>query len=163
MSEIRIGTSGWSYDHWTRFCTGRRCLRGKQLGRYVQEFDTVELNASFCRWAPGADIRRAGDAGAAGVPDECESPPRPGPRPTPVSARALDAPVRAVFGAELRDRRGVLLVQLPPDQERDDDRLDYFLHGLPDWMQVAIELRHPVESVTDPVFDLLSRHHAPTW
>ena len=30
---------------------------------------------------------------------------------------------------ELGDRRGVLLVQLPPDQERDDDRLDYFLRG----------------------------------
>jgi len=33
---------------------------------------------------------------------------------------------------ELGERRGVLLVQLPPDQERDDDRLDYFLRGLPD-------------------------------
>jgi len=43
---------------------------------------------------------------------------------------------------ELGERRGVLLVQLPPDQERDDDRLDYFLRGLPEWMRVAVELRH---------------------
>ena len=60
---------------------------------------------------------------------------------------------------ELADRRGVLLVQLPPDQERDDDRLDYFLRGLPTWLQVAVELRHPSWH-TDPVFDLLSRHGA---
>jgi uncharacterized protein YecE (DUF72 family) len=52
-----------------------------------------------------------------------------------------------------------LLVQLPPDQERDDDRLDYFLRGLPEWMRVAVELRHHSWAV-DPVFDLLSRHHA---
>jgi len=37
----------------------------------------------------------------------------------------------------------MLLVQLPPDQERDDDRLDYFVRGLPEWMCVAVELRHP--------------------
>jgi len=60
---------------------------------------------------------------------------------------------------ELGERRGLLLVQLPPDQERDDDRLDYFLRGLPEWMRVAVELRHHSWAV-DPVFDLLSRHHA---
>jgi len=37
----------------------------------------------------------------------------------------------------------MLLVQLPPDQERNDDRLDYFVRGLPEWMCVAVELRHP--------------------
>ena len=60
---------------------------------------------------------------------------------------------------ELGERRALLLVQLPPDQERDDDRLDYFLRGLPEWMGVAVELRHHSWAV-DPVFDLLSRHHA---
>ena len=60
---------------------------------------------------------------------------------------------------QLGERRGLLLVQLPPDQERDDDRLDYFLRGLPDWLRVAVELRHHSWAV-DPVFDLLSRHHA---
>ena len=53
---------------------------------------------------------------------------------------------------ELGERRGVLLVQLPPDQERDDDRLDYFLRGLPEWMRVAVELRHHSWAV-DHVFD----------
>ena len=54
----------------------------------------------------------------------------------------------------LGERRGLLLVHLPPDQERDDDRLDYFLRGLPEWMRVAVELRHHSWAV-DPVFDLL--------
>jgi uncharacterized protein YecE (DUF72 family) len=52
-----------------------------------------------------------------------------------------------------------LLVQLPPDLERDDDRLDYFLRCLPEWMRVAVEFRHHSWAV-DPVFDLLSRNQA---
>jgi uncharacterized protein YecE (DUF72 family) len=44
---------------------------------------------------------------------------------------------------ELGDKRGVLLLQLPPTLERDDARLDYLLGSLPAWMRVAVELRHP--------------------
>lgn len=60
---------------------------------------------------------------------------------------------------ELGDRRAVLLVQLRPDHERDDARLDYFLTLLPDWIPVAVELRHPSWQ-HDEVFDLLARHQA---
>ena len=60
---------------------------------------------------------------------------------------------------ELGDRREVLLVQLRPDQERDDARLDWFLGSLPDWVRVAVELRHPSWQ-HDEVFALLERHGA---
>ena len=158
MSGIWIGTSGWSYDHWDAVLYGPTLPPAEPARRYVQEFDTVELNASFYRWPRAQTFRQLATAAAARVPDEREGPPWPQPRPPPVSARALDPPTRQCWH-ELRDRRGVLLVQLPPDQERDDDRLDYFLRGLPDWMQVAIELRHP-SWIADPVFDLLGRHRA---
>ena len=55
---------------------------------------------------------------------------------------------------ELGDRRGVLLVQLPPAMARDDARLDYFLSGIPDWIEVAVELRHHSWHC-EPVFELL--------
>ena len=60
---------------------------------------------------------------------------------------------------ELGDRRGVLLVQLPPAMARDDARLDYFLSGIPDWIDVAVELRHHSWHC-EPVFELLARHRA---
>ena len=47
---IRIGTSGWSYDHWTDVLYPAGLPVSKRLARYVEEFDTVELNASFYRW-----------------------------------------------------------------------------------------------------------------
>jgi hypothetical protein len=87
--------------------------------------------------------------------DRCT--PRPKPRPASVSARGMTSRLVDCWH-ELGERRGLLLVQLPPDQERDDDRLDYFLRGLPEWMGVAVELRHHSWAV-DPVFDLLNRHH----
>lgn len=36
----------------------------------------------------------------------------------------------------------MLLVQLPPDMERDDARLAYFLDLIPEWIEVAVEFRH---------------------
>ena len=59
----------------------------------------------------------------------------------------------------LYDHRAVLLVQLPPDLERDDARLDYFLDRLPWWVRVAVELRHP-SWLDENVFGLLERHGA---
>jgi hypothetical protein len=50
LSEIRIGTSGWSYDHWNTVLYEPSLAPRERLLRYTQEFDTVELNASFYRW-----------------------------------------------------------------------------------------------------------------
>jgi hypothetical protein len=47
MSDIRIGTSGWSYDHWNTVLYEPSLAPKDRLRRYTQEFDTVELNASF--------------------------------------------------------------------------------------------------------------------
>ena len=47
---VRIGTSGWSYDHWDGVLYPPGLPVRKRLARYVEVFDTVELNASFYRW-----------------------------------------------------------------------------------------------------------------
>ena len=47
---VWIGTSGWSYDHWTDVLYPRGLASARRLSRFAEEFDTVELNASFYRW-----------------------------------------------------------------------------------------------------------------
>ena len=47
---VRIGTSGWSYDHWTEVLYRPGLPAARRLARFVEVFDTVELNASFYRW-----------------------------------------------------------------------------------------------------------------
>lgn len=60
---------------------------------------------------------------------------------------------------ELGDKRAVVLVQLPPTLRRDDARLHYFLERVPDWMRIAVELRHPSWEAEE-VFELLGSHRA---
>ncbi|WP_432558399.1 DUF72 domain-containing protein [Granulicoccus sp. GXG6511] len=155
--ELRIGTSGWSYDHWDEVLY-HGCRPADRLARYAAAFDTVELNVSFYRWPRDAAFtswRRR-------LPE--------GFRLTVKAPRALTHARRlrepeywigriAASWDLLGDRAGLLLVQLPPDLARDDARLDYFLAQLPDRIPVAIEFRHPTW-VVDEVFGLLERHGA---
>jgi uncharacterized protein YecE (DUF72 family) len=156
--SIRIGTSGWSYDHWQGVLYPPGLPVHDRLARYAEAFDTVELNASFYRWPKDttfAGWRRRLPAGF-GMSVKA-------PRGL-THAKRLYAPEAwseriARSWHELGDRREVLLVQLRPDQERDDARLDWFLGSLPDWVRVAVELRHPSWQAA-AVFALLERHGA---
>ncbi|KUL41665.1 DUF72 domain-containing protein [Actinoplanes awajinensis] len=153
--SVRIGTSGWSYAHWDGVLYPPGTPARDRLAHYVRRFDTVELNASFYRWpAPAtfAGWRRR-------LPDGFELTVK-APRGL-THAKKLYAPEewiqRITAGLhELADRRGVLLVQLGPNQRRDDDRLAYFLDRLPGWVHTTVEFRHPSWH-HDAVFDLLDR------
>ncbi|RYF49239.1 MAG: DUF72 domain-containing protein, partial [Cytophagaceae bacterium] len=57
----------------------------------------------------------------------------------------------------LGDRQGVLLVQLPPNFEKDMARLSYFLKQRPQEIKMAMEFRHPSWNC-DEVFALLEQH-----
>jgi uncharacterized protein YecE (DUF72 family) len=151
-----IGTSGWSYPHWDGVLYPPGTSSAKRLGRYIERFATVELNASFYHWPR--------DSTFAGWRE----------RLPPGFLLSVKAPRGLTHGRRLRepevwidrissawhtlgDRRGVLLVQLAPDDERDDARLDYFLSRVPSWLKVAMELRHPSWH-DEAVFALLERH-----
>ena len=155
---IHIGTSGWSYDHWTDVLYPPGAPPHDRLGLYARAFDTVELNSSFYRWPSDtafASWRRR-------LPGHFRFSVK-APRGL-THAKRLYAPERwvqriAAGWHELGDRRAVLLVQLAPDHARDDARLDYFLDLLPHWIETAVELRHP-SWAHDDVFALLERHEA---
>src|SRR5947209_7933132 len=52
MMEVRIGTSGWSYDHWQGLLYPQNTPVGKRLPYYLHRFDTVEVNSTYYRWPP---------------------------------------------------------------------------------------------------------------
>ncbi len=130
----------------------------ERLEFYAARFNTVELNASFYRWPR--------DASFAGWRRRLP----PGFRFTVKAPRALSH-ARRLYGPEywigrvrdavrlLEDRLGVVLVQLPPDQARDDSRLAYFLDRWPRDLRLAIEFRHD-SWLDEAVFALLQAHHA---
>ena len=45
--EIRIGTSGWHYDHWIGRFYPNDLPKSKWLEYYAGHFDTVEINNTF--------------------------------------------------------------------------------------------------------------------
>lgn len=50
MSQVRIGTSGWTYDSWRGPVYPHGVPDSQRLEFYAGElFDTVELNASYYR------------------------------------------------------------------------------------------------------------------
>jgi len=155
---IHIGTSGWSYDHWDGVLYPPGTPPRDRLGIYVQHFRTVELNASYYRWPATrtfASWRRRLPPGFVMSVKASRG---------LTHAKRLYAPEEWVDRAaacwhELRERRGVFLVQLPPGFARDDARLDYFLSRVPEWMRVAVEFRHPSWH-DETVYDVLERHGA---
>jgi len=45
--DIRIGTSGWYYDHWKELFYPADLAKNKWFEHYAEHFDTVEINNTF--------------------------------------------------------------------------------------------------------------------
>lgn len=155
---IRIGTSGWSYNHWADVLYPPRMAPARRLERYAEVFDTVELNASFYRWPKDSTFTGWRERLPPGFTMSIKA------HRGLTHYRRLASPEPWIERFErcwqlLGDRHGVLLVQLHPEQQRDDARLEGFLRAVPDPIRVAMELRHP--SWNDPaVFALLEKSRA---
>ena len=155
---VCIGTSGWSYEHWNGVLYDQTIRPRDRFAVYTRRFDTVELNASFYRWPPPAIFANWRERMPAGFRMSVKAP------RGLTHGKRLYAPeswiARIAAGwHELAERRAVLLVQLHPAQPRDDQRLEYFLQHLPDWIPTAVELRHPSWN-TEDVYRLLERRNA---
>src|SRR5438270_13015473 len=49
VSNIHVGCSGWVYKHWRGIFYPEGLLQKRWFERYAEEFDTVEINATFYR------------------------------------------------------------------------------------------------------------------
>ena len=134
-----IGTSGFEYAHWRDdFYAG--VSRSRWLEHYAEEFDTVELNATFYR-LPAAD---AFDRWARRVPDTFRFAVKASRYLTHMKRlREPEEPIDRLWtrAARLRERFGPVLYQLPPRWKPNVDRLDAFLRAIPSAHPQAVEIR----------------------
>ncbi len=137
---IRIGTSGFIYEHWRdRFYPPS--ARGTELEHYARTFDTVELNVTFYRMPPSSTFR----SWAARVPKGFPFAVKASRYLTHV--RRLKDPRSAVEllverASELGSHLGPILIQLPPDLELDLAALEATLDAFPAGFRLAVEPRH---------------------
>jgi len=138
--SIRIGTSGFIYEHWRRRFYPPSA-RGSELEWYAQAFDTVELNVTFYRMPPSSTFR----SWAARVPAGFLFAVKASRYLTHV--KRLKDPRASVDllverATELGSHLGPILIQLPPDLELDLPALMETLDAFPADLRLAVEPRH---------------------
>jgi uncharacterized protein YecE (DUF72 family) len=141
LGLLRIGTAGWTVP---RVHAEHFSAEGSQLARYAGVFSAAEINSSFYRSHRPATYARW----AASVPDDFRFAVKL-PRAITHERRLVDVaePLEA-FVAEtsaLGEKRGPLLVQLPPSFAYDPAVVQPFLALLRErWSGAAVcEPRHP--------------------
>lgn len=153
---IRIGTSGWVYQHWRGIFYPADLQQGAWFAHYARAFDTVEINNSFYRLP---------SAGAFAAWRE-QAP--PGFLYAVKASRYLthlkklkdpEEPLQRFFdrAGHLGDTLGPVLYQLPPRWRRDLPRFEHFLAVLPPGYRHVVEFRD-ASWLCDPVFQLMERH-----
>ncbi len=152
-SLIHIGTSGWSYNHWSGKFYPEEMKKDQWLSYYSKEFDTVEINSSFYHLPKFQTFvnwnKKTGKSFVFSVKAS---------RYITHIKRLIDcreAVSRLFKAAEgLREKSGPFLFQLPPNLKKDKAVLKNFLKILPKNYKFAFEFRN--ESwFTQEIYSLL--------
>ena len=155
--RLRAGTSGYSYDAWKGSFYPEDAGKDHFLGHYAAQLSTVEINNSFYRFP----TQKVLSQWAGQVPEDFQFTVKANQRITHRHRLKNAAEVTTSFVERcqvLGARLGCILFQLPPNLEREDDRLETFLASLPAGVRYAIEFRH-VSWFEQPVFEMLSTNH----
>lgn len=156
--DLRIGTSGYQYDHWRGTFYPEDLTKDRWFEYYGRRFDTVEINNTFYH-LPQADTfdswRDRADAGFRyalkfsryGSHLKCLKDP--------------DSTIAAFLerAERLGEHLGPILVQLRPNWGVNVERLDAFLDAAPESRRWAVELRDR-SWLCDEVFEVLRDHGA---
>lgn len=156
--EIRIGTSGWSYQHWRGPFFPERFSAASMLGYYAAHFDTVEINGSFYRLPPESALDSWRDTAPPGFCFAAKA------SRFITHMKKLKDPKNAVDALiprleRLGDRLGPILFQLPPAWGCNAERLAALLGILPARHRYAFEFRDDSWH-TPEIYQLLRRHGA---
>jgi uncharacterized protein YecE (DUF72 family) len=156
--DIRIGTSGFHYNHWKGPFYPEKMPAAAMLEFYTQHFDTVELNNSFYRLPTASAFECWRDA-------------------TPVNFifavkasrfithnKKLKDPENAIDNllpraAHLGNKLGPVLFQLPPKRRVNTERLQNLLQILSSELRYAFEFRE-LSWITDEVCGILREFNA---
>lgn len=156
--ELRIGTSGYQYNHWKDAFYPREIPKQRWFAYYASHFDTVEINNTFYR-LPQAETFDAWREQA--PPGFCYTLKfsRYGSH-----LKRLKEPHKLIHtfldrAHRLRECLGPILVQLPPHWTPDPARLAGFLRVAPSAYRWAIEVRDP-RWLCDEVYAILRRSAA---
>ena len=139
--DIRIGTSGWYYNHWTELFYPAKLSKSKWFEYYAEHFDTVEINNTFYHQPKQESIKRWQRL----APEHFIYSVKANRYITHIK-RLKDAsePLERFFKGVrlLKAKLGPILYQLPPSLHKDLDLLKTFIKLLPKNQLGVFEFRH---------------------
>lgn len=142
VTRIRAGTCGFAYREWRGPFYPAALPASRMLAAYARRLPTVEIDSTFYRPPDPATLARWYRAAPSGFLFALKAP-----REITHERRlaGIEGPVRALLAAtaELEEKLGPVLFQLPPTLERDLPLLRDLLAVLPHGGRFAVEFRHP--------------------
>ena len=153
--DIRIGTSGWHYNHWKELFYPASLPKTGWFEHYAGHFDTVEINNTFYQLPKAQSIEKWH---------------RQAPQHFLYSVKAnryithikrLKDPAETLErfferASLLKEKLGPILYQLPPSLHKDIDLLKGFIGFLPQKPPAVFEFRHKSWYSQD-TFELLDK------
>jgi len=154
--DVRIGTSGWYYDHWKELFYPEDLAKNKWFEHYAQHFDTVEINNTFYHLPKESYVKRWHKLAPKGFLYAVKAN-----RYITHIKRLKDAekPLERFFErvSMLKGKLGPILYQLPPSLHKDLDLLGAFIKLLPKKRPAVFEFRHESWYCED-TFELLGQY-----
>jgi len=156
--EVRIGTSGWHYQHWVGPFYPPGTPSEAFLDRYSESFDTVEINNTFYQLPDPDTVATWRRTVPAGFLFSCKA------SRYITHLKKLTEPAKSTRRffetiERLGNALGPILFQLPPRWHRDLTRLAAFLDTLPRRHRYVFEFRDATW-FGDEVNHLLASHGA---
>jgi uncharacterized protein YecE (DUF72 family) len=155
---IRIGCSGWNYEHWRGRFYPEEAPPKQWFELYAKVFDTVEINNTFYQ-LPAAQTFKAWREQA---PDGFIYAVKANRYLTHMKRlKDAKAPLKRFLDRArlLREHLGPILYQLPPRWRLNLERLESFLDLLPEGLRHVFEFRDQ-SWMADEVFQLLEERGA---
>ena len=156
VSGIHVGCSGWVYRHWKGGFYPADLPQKRWFEHYSQEFDTVEINASFYRLPLASTFTGWRDKAPPGFRYAVKAN-----RFLTHLKKLVDCEEQAdefiALARGLGETVGPILYQLPPNLKKNVDRLAAFVGRLAPDLEHVVEFRH-ASWYDREVLETLDRH-----
>lgn len=154
--RVRIGTSGWNYDHWQGGFYPHGLPRNRWFSHYCGTFDTVEINNTFYHQPENRTFDGWREQAPNGFLYAVKA------NRYLTHMRKLNDPRepldRFLNGARrLKDHLGPILYQLPPNWRKDLRRLRTFAELVPSRLTHVIEFRNR-DWLAEDTYELLTEY-----
>lgn len=159
---VIVGNSGWQYKHWRETFYPKGVPQRLWLEYYFERYQTVELNNSFYRLPPRETFVKWAEK----TPDDFIMTVKASRYLTHIKRlKDPEEPVQRLMEAAggLGSKLGPVLIQLPPNLQRNDENLRRALSLFDPSVRLVVEFRHDTWFVDEVKEILIERGAALSW